>query len=422
MLENCIIYLLEIVKYYLIMKNLLGFELRKNYLLQIIGGIGIIVFSAVATFFRYNLFPFFLCYVLIETFIMFKGKFWSVVSSICWLILIVSMFDELFFVITQILMYKVDCGDKLESIIATIVSVLFIKIMIDILRKKAKNEQICFSRAYYLYFSILTLSEGVLVSILKRYVEDEEGLKALGLVGICTLIMIVNIVIVLLLAVSNDGYKQRDELNKKYMKIQAEHYMYLEQKNRDVRSFRHDIVGHIITIKELNASGKNDEIHHYLEKIQEKVHTNDKQAILKNSIADAIVSHVIYEAEGLGVHMEVEGEWSQECVMEPYDICVILANLLNNAIEAASDSDEKYVKVIINSDINGMEIFVENSYSGVIKNEGEVLITTKNDRINHGYGLFNVRESLKKYGGSISINVAINKYYSNTFIPILIKK
>ena len=87
--------------------------------------------------------------------------------------------------------------------------------------------------------------------------------------------------------------------------------------------------------------------------------------------------------------------------------CTIISNLLNNAIEACEKIQED--KRIIEFEIAGYNsqifISVRNSYDmESIINQKQKFITTKEDKLNHGIGLENVRRTVKKYDGDMRIS------------------
>ena len=88
------------------------------------------------------------------------------------------------------------------------------------------------------------------------------------------------------------------------------------------------------------------------------------------------------------------------------DICLILGNLLENAVEAAQKVEGKRdIKIRIKYDKNNLLMFVSNSYRGtLIKTKDHRLRSTKSDVENHGVGLSSVYRAVTKYHGTIVID------------------
>ena len=189
--------------------------------------------------------------------------------------------------------------------------------------------------------------------------------------------------------------------------------------DEDIRKFKHDMQGHLITMHQLMAKGDVSNVEKYLEKIAENIHSDKKEITVNNGVVDAIIHQNLYESNKQNIAFNVEGQFFEECGIEPYDLCVIFANVLKNAVEASGKCNEKYIDMKINRTKENIEIYVENSCNDeVIIEEGEY-VTTKEDNNNHGYGLKNVYASVEKYNGVVTIGNEEGKFYINIFIPLM---
>ena len=84
---------------------------------------------------------------------------------------------------------------------------------------------------------------------------------------------------------------------------------------------------------------------------------------------------------------------------------VILGNLLDNAIEAASKvNGDKKINVVIYYEKNNLYININNTYNGEIIFDGNKYKTTNENKIDHGIGLSSIENALKKYDGEIEIS------------------
>nr|WP_243150638.1 ATP-binding protein [Clostridium sporogenes] len=107
--------------------------------------------------------------------------------------------------------------------------------------------------------------------------------------------------------------------------------------------------------------------------------------------------------------------------MDFFDLCVILGNALDNAIEAcekiADESIKKYIHItsIVNKSFIVFEI--KNSMKGYINKD--YLYTDKTDDINHGFGLLNIESITKKYFGTTYIESSENTFVLNVMLQVL---
>jgi len=419
MLENCIIYTVEVIKYYIIMKYLLGFKVRRNFPLSVLGAIVIVIFSVYVTFTEDNPMLGFLIYIFIEMFILMKERKVNIVLSTCWLMIIVGMLDGMFLVVLEFVTSNLEIAYSVLDCAGSVVTLLFLFLLVAIIRSRTNGESYEISKIYYIYFSLLTFAESALIEAMEYILRDEYSVRAMLFIILCCAIMILNIIIVLCLAVSNDGYKQRDALNKKYLKTQEDNYLYLKERNEDIRRFRHDVKGHMLTMRGLLENGDMEKLRLYIDRVEDDIHMNDKRVTVTNGVVDAILNKYLYEAEKHNVNMKVEGQLFEDCPIEAYDLCVIFDNVVKNAIEAASVTQEKNMSINVERDEKFIQLYVENDCNAHILKENGKIHTTKMDKDNHGYGLKNVEKSVKKYKGLMSINTQEeNKFCVDICIPL----
>ena len=91
-----------------------------------------------------------------------------------------------------------------------------------------------------------------------------------------------------------------------------------------------------------------------------------------------------------------------------YDFSIIIGNLLDNSIKALEETNDRTLNVSIKYKLQALHIVFSNSYSGRIKMDGNRFATTKQDKQNHGYGLKNIEEVVKRHNGKIEYFVHNN--------------
>ena len=171
---------------------------------------------------------------------------------------------------------------------------------------------------------------------------------------------------------------------------------------------RHDIKNHFLVIKRYLQEKDTTSIERYIDSISDnylKVELNDWT---DNEIVDIIISQKYKSAKIKGISFNVEADSLKEVGLSESEICSLFGNLLDNAIEAAEKSEEKWIKVCIKKVQNMLYIEIKNSFfiEPVIKN-GE-FITTKENKEVHGYGLKCVKRIVEKYDGRLSYQISRN--------------
>ena len=97
------------------------------------------------------------------------------------------------------------------------------------------------------------------------------------------------------------------------------------------------------------------------------------------------------------------------------DLCVLVGNLLDNAIEACQKIDkQKRIQVSFKQEGNFLNVIIKNTY---IDEKNNDLLTTKDNKLNHGYGIKSVRSIVEKYEGTFKI-IKNNGYF---IVSVLLK-
>lgn len=126
--------------------------------------------------------------------------------------------------------------------------------------------------------------------------------------------------------------KEKDAINQNLLQLEAEHYRDLQKKNEDLRAFRHDYNSHITALQGLSDAQDKKRLQEYIDTltgIKEQVY----YVMTNQPVADAIISH-FYEKAPADTHFEIDGKFPEGFFLNDSDLCVILSNLLNNAVEA----------------------------------------------------------------------------------------
>ena len=102
-------------------------------------------------------------------------------------------------------------------------------------------------------------------------------------------------------------------------------------------------------------------------------------------------------------------------------MCVIVSNLLKNAIEAnekIEDADKRKIEVKMYAVDNYMQMTVENPVNRKVEIVDNVLRTSKRDKKYHGIGSENVRQTVEKYNGSVEYKCDDNKFSAEVFLQM----
>lgn len=170
---------------------------------------------------------------------------------------------------------------------------------------------------------------------------------------------------------------------------------------RQIRGWRHDYRNHIQNMKIQLYEKNYGKLEEYLEQLAEDLDTVDTVIKTGNVMADAILNSKLSVAEKMNVQTNVKVSIPEKIQMSDVELCSVLGNLLDNAIEACSNlpENERFIRIYIGRLKGQLYCSVQNSAGKVKKEKGEYLSTKEGE---HGYGLFRIDRVAKKYGGYVN--------------------
>lgn len=181
-----------------------------------------------------------------------------------------------------------------------------------------------------------------------------------------------------------------------------------------LRDVRHNMKNNLVSILAYAENGDNEKIIRFVNEIMEE--GGIKTSTVTNSgniVIDSLIGYWYVEAKKVGIDFSVNLNISMEMPFRGADICLILGNLLENAVEAAQKVEgKKYIRLHMKYDKNNLLLFVANNYKGVlIKTKDKRLKSTKTDAGNHGVGLSTVYRIAAKYHGVVTIDDGVTNRF-----------
>ena len=212
------------------------------------------------------------------------------------------------------------------------------------------------------------------------------------------------------------------KMNKQIERYQRElidtHYQEVETMYKKMRGWRHDYRNHIQTMKVLAENGDLNAIKEYLNKLDEDLTTVDTVVKIGNDMADAILNSKISLAKSKGITVKVDANIPVKLKMSELDLCVILGNLFDNAIDANLPLPQKQRMIRVYMVMKNTQLYISftnfTASKKQIKNSN-IFKTTKGD--GHGYGLIRIDNIIKKLDGYLSRNSEDGAFTTEILIP-----
>ena len=196
------------------------------------------------------------------------------------------------------------------------------------------------------------------------------------------------------------------------------HYQEVENMYKKMRGWRHDYRNHIQTMKVLADKGNLEAIKEYLNKLDEDLATVDTVVKTGNAMADAILNSKISLAKSKGINVKVDAHVPVKLKMSELDLCVILGNLFDNAIEASMSLPEEERLIRVYMVMKNTQLYISFTNFTASKKqikEANLFKTTKGD--GHGFGLVRIDSIIEKLDGYLSRNSEDGAFTTEILIP-----
>lgn len=292
-----------------------------------------------------------------------------------------------------------------QDLCASMVTILILGIVFGVISYNQKMALRELSVGYYIAFLIICVVNASILVVIERELMNVHGEFAVIYIML-VLSSLVQMAFVFVLASSNHWHYKNEKLKEQYLEMQAEHYRYLEERNLDTKKFRHDLRGHILVMKEYIREEKWDALGHYIDRVCGKIEYMPGYLSVKNETVDAILNYYNALFTKRDCAFEVKGSLPQRCYVQAYDLCTIFSNLMSNALESVEKLTQKgSVELSVHFDDALIYIREKNTCSGSLNRNGDEIITSKQDKERHGFGIRNIRDSVKRYSGTVDIEV-----------------
>lgn len=196
------------------------------------------------------------------------------------------------------------------------------------------------------------------------------------------------------------------------------HYAEVENMYRQIRGWRHDYRNHIQMMKVLAANGDMDGIKVYLDELDTDLNTVDTVVRTGNAMADAILNSKISLAQSKCITVHCDTHIPVRLKMSELDLCCIIGNLFDNAIEASLPLPEEGRLIRVYMDMKGSQLYISfTNFTSTkkLRKVGKVFQTSKGD--GHGFGLVRIDTIIDRLGGYLSRNSEDGAFTTEILIP-----
>lgn len=195
-----------------------------------------------------------------------------------------------------------------------------------------------------------------------------------------------------------------------------------QEQDEEIRRLRHDLKNHMLTLRHLVQDNRPADAVQYVDGFLGEIRKDGELHLhTGNRLLDGLMSDKLNAAVLNGIAVNVVLDFRAADFIDGFDLCVIMGNAIDNAIEACAKIPEgcaRYIDVRGGPSANCLLLHITNSIKGAPPASAGLPLTTKQDQQNHGFGLGNVKRTLAKYHGTLSVECDAENFIFTALIPI----
>jgi len=206
------------------------------------------------------------------------------------------------------------------------------------------------------------------------------------------------------------------------LELESNYFKEIDAIHAEFRTWRHEYNNNMIALRKLIEHNDNDKAIEYIDGMMQNPARDADILHTGNLVLDAVASSKLWIARSKGIDISVQAVYPESNNIENNDLCAIVGNLLDNAIEAClrikEESINKFIVFSLLIKGKNMTISVSNSYEGILKKDGDHYLTDK-DRRFHGIGMQYVDSIVDKYQGHVLREHTDGVFETHVMIPLI---
>lgn len=201
----------------------------------------------------------------------------------------------------------------------------------------------------------------------------------------------------------NQKEKMKNQMMEMKNELLQENYQTVSALYESNAKLYHDLNNHLDILYQMLIPERLSEAREYISQISAPMKELVLRCFTGNDIIDVIISSKMRKAEQFGIQVDIDVNFPVNTGIQPNDVCTIIGNLMDNAIEGSQNVENPKICLKIHQVHQFIIIQISNTISKQpqIDEETGRLITDKADHTRHGWGIQSVKSALEKYNGTI---------------------
>ncbi len=211
--------------------------------------------------------------------------------------------------------------------------------------------------------------------------------------------------------ISKNYYKRINRLEDEQIITQRIYYKKLLDNYSELRRFKHDYKNQLIVLQSYLEQDNIEYVKQYIKSSNEYVNSLERYHT-GCFVFDALLDYKSQKANKHNTSIKCSGKFNP-LSLDDVDLCIIFGNALDNAIEACEkiyNETNKTISVTITQQNHLLNVIITNPIYEPLVLDNNTIETSKNDSDNHGFGLYSINRTIKKYDGTYSISCTDNTF------------
>ncbi len=225
--------------------------------------------------------------------------------------------------------------------------------------------------------------------------------------------LIVYFILVLLIRKARKASEERNrlQLENYQKKLNTQYHEEMQGLYQELNEMQEERQIHIANMKQMLEEEKYEELRQYFLDFNDVLYQSERIFLSGNQIIDVVMSQKISRAMQKQIHIKCDIQAIYLEHILDMDLCGLLSNILDNAIEAAEKCDDKLISLTIKKEKNCLIVKEDNAYKEIIKDDNKKLKTTKKEQDLHGFGMRSVENIVQQYNGIFKYYLDNGRFY-----------
>ena len=311
----------------------------------------------------------------------------------------------------------------LNNLIMLILSIVFLTLLIFFVKYKKLPVMKLPTKVWFLIDVIMLVLTSMMMFF--SYILDAFQLEGRTFFAGQVLMAFGQILIIILLyGIIFSGHsiyelRRQKEISEIQNKLQREYFQKLLARETETKRFRHDIINDLLQFQNYCANKKYDKLEHYLENTLGAVYEiHNNYYNVGNDIVNTVLNYYLLPLKESHT-ISVQGYISEKISIDERELCILVSNMVKNAVEALQKIKDGYLWIKIREGEEFLYIEVKNSFQGeVVFDKKGMPISSKKNRENHGIGTYNIIDIAKKNGGTYQIEIEEQVFKAEVYVRI----